>query len=106
MDLDGPQHGVIRALGMEGERLQKRRRKLAEVAIARAKEVDGVIMARPNQPRGLFHGRPEGGFRDARKTDRPDGRIVDRRVEQHLPERPEEQQLLIRRAGDWFGETL
>jgi len=99
-DLDGRQHRVIGALGVKGEGLEKRRRKLPDGAIAGPKEVDGIILARPNQPRRLFDSRPEHRFRDARKTDRPDGGIVNRGVEQHLSQFPEEPELLIGRAGD------
>jgi hypothetical protein len=39
---------------MEGERLQKGWGKLPDGAIARAKEVNGIIMAWSNQPLRLF----------------------------------------------------
>ena len=55
-------------------------------------------MRRANQARRFFDGRPEGGFGHPRKTDGPDGRIVDRAVKEHLAQRPKHPQLLIRRA--------
>ena len=44
-------------MGVEGQGPQKRRRKLSDGAIAGAKEVDGVVLARPDQPRRLVYGR-------------------------------------------------
>ena len=75
---------------MQGEGLEKRRRKLPDGAIAGPKEVDGIVLPRPNQPCGLFDGRPEHRFWDARKTDRADGGIINSRVEQHLAQFAEE----------------
>ena len=91
---------------MEGEGLQKGRRKLPDGAIAGAKEVNRLVLARPNQSRRLFHGRPEDGFGDPRKTDGPDGRIVDRGVEEHLAQRAKHPELLIRRARHGLAQLL
>ena len=56
------QEGVIRALRLEGQRLQEGGRKLPDGTVTRAKEINRAIMARANQLRGLFHGRPHDGF--------------------------------------------
>ena len=96
----GWQHRVLRAVGVQGEGLEKGRCKLPDGAIAGPKEVDGVIMAWPNQPGRLFHGRTEDGLRDAGKTHGADGGSVNRGVEQHLAQFPKESELLIGRAGE------
>ena len=98
--LDGWQHRVLRAVGVQGEGLEKGRCKLPDGAIAAPKKVDGVIMAWPNQPGRLFDGCAEDRLRDTRKTDGPDGGIVNRGVEEHLSQFAEEPELLVGRAGD------
>jgi len=45
--LDRAEHGVIRALGVEGEGLKECRCELPDGAIAGPKEVNRVIVARP-----------------------------------------------------------
>jgi len=91
---------------MKGECLQKGRRKLPDRAIARPKEVDGLVLTWPNQPGCFVDGGPQRGFRDVGKTDGPHGRIVNSRVEQHLTERPEHPQLLIGRAGHGLAQLF
>src|SRR5262249_51615549 len=98
--------GVIRAVGMKGQGLQKGWGKLANCAVPRAKEINRTILPRANQGRGLLHCLPEGSFGYPRKTHGPDGRIVDRGIEEHAPEFPEHAQLLVGRAGDGLAPVL
>ena len=93
-------------MGVQGEGLEKRRRKLPDDTVARAKEINRAIMPRANQARSFFHSRPHDGFGDPRKTHCPHGRIVDGGVEQHLAQCTKDAELLIGRAGDRLAQVL
>jgi hypothetical protein len=104
--LERAQEGVIRALSMEGQYLQEGRRKLPDGTVPRAKEINRAIMARANQARGVFHGRPHNSFEDSRKTHRSDGRVVDGGVGQHLSQCTKDAEFLVGRAGDRLAQLL
>jgi hypothetical protein len=91
---------------MEGEGLEKGWGKLADGAIPGAKEINCAILPRTNQGRGVFDRLPECGFGHPHKTHGPNGRIVNRGIEEYTPEFLEHPQLFVGRAGDSLAPVL
>ena len=91
---------------MERKRLHKSRGKLADRAVPGAKEINRAILTRANQARRVCHRLAEGDFGHPRKTHRPDGRIVNRGIQEHAPQGLEHAQLLVGRAGDGLAPFL